>query len=110
MAANANSDLWGKLNAFNVALERRFPNGNDPFQIMTRLLEECGELATEVHIFEDSGVKRKKHGAPDRMRLASEVKGVLVCALQIMRYYGIEDELATSVEQSYQRARTEGLI
>jgi len=104
------SDVWKKLKALNLALEKRFPKGNDPFQIMTRLLEECGELATEVHIFEDSGVKRKKHGAPDKMRMATEVKGVLLCALQVMRYYQIEDEVIASLEQSYQRALKEGLI
>lgn len=43
--------------------------------MMTRLLEECGELATEVHIFEDSGLTRKKHGEPDKMCMANEVKG-----------------------------------
>ena len=106
----AQPDVWGKLKALNLALEKRFPKGNDPFQIMTRLLEECGELATEVHIFEDSGVKRKKHGAPDKMRMATEVKGVLLCALQVMRYYQIEDEVIASLEQSYQRALKEGLI
>jgi NTP pyrophosphatase (non-canonical NTP hydrolase) len=103
-------DLWEKLKALNVALERRFPKGNDPFQMMTRLLEECGELATEVHIFEDSGVKRKKHGAPDKMRMAQEVKGVLLCALQIVRYYAIEEDLVATIEQSYQKAHNEGLI
>ena len=25
----------------------RFPNGNEPFQIATRILEECGEVAQE---------------------------------------------------------------
>ena len=34
----------GKLWQITEGLNRRFPNGNDPFQIMTRLLEECGEL------------------------------------------------------------------
>ena len=44
----------------------RFPDGHDPFQIMTRLLEECGELVQQVNHFQDSGVKRERHGRPDR--------------------------------------------
>ena len=38
-----------KLYAITHGLNRRFPNGNDPFQIMTRLLEESGELAQMVN-------------------------------------------------------------
>lgn len=96
--------LLDKLNTINENLRRRFPDGNDPFRIMTRLLEECGELAEQVHHFEDSGVKRAKHGEPDRAKLAKEVQDVLRCALQVAHYYHIEDELEASVERSYQQA------
>jgi NTP pyrophosphatase (non-canonical NTP hydrolase) len=33
---------------------------------MTRLLEECGELAKEVNHFEGTGIKRQKYGEPDK--------------------------------------------
>ena len=36
---------------------RQFPAGNEPYQIVTRILEECGEVAAEVNHFEKSGVK-----------------------------------------------------
>lgn len=29
-------------------MNARFPEGNEPYQIMTRLLEECGEVAKEA--------------------------------------------------------------
>lgn len=29
---------------------KRFPKGIEPFQMVTRLLEECGEIASEVII------------------------------------------------------------
>ena len=102
--------MFEKLVAINVGLNRSFPDGNEPFQIMTRLLEECGELAAQVHHFEGSGVKREKHRKPDRAKLAKEVQDVLRCALQVVQYYGIEQELEASIEQSYQRQRAEGLI
>jgi NTP pyrophosphatase (non-canonical NTP hydrolase) len=102
--------LWEKLQAINAGFAQRFPTGNNPFQMMTRLLEECGELATEVNIFEDSGIKRQKHGEPDPKRLAQEVKGVLICALQIAQHYGAEAELAESIEYTYQRLQSEGWI
>ena len=52
----------------------RFPNGNEPFQITTRILEECGEVAQEVNRFEKSGVKQQKHGCATKQDLASEIR------------------------------------
>ncbi len=37
--------MWQKLQKINEGLNVRFPDCNNPFMIMTRLLEECGELA-----------------------------------------------------------------
>ena len=70
--------MLDKIKAVNRGLEHKFPGGDAPFQIMTRLLEESGELAQQVNLFEDSGVKRQKYGEPDRAKLAQEVKGVLL--------------------------------
>ncbi|MBI5651054.1 MAG: hypothetical protein HZC40_11520 [Chloroflexi bacterium] len=99
-----------KLYAFARALNRRFPDGNDPFKIMTRLLEESGELAQQINHFEDTGTKHKKYGEPDRAKLAKEVSDVLHCALQVAIYYRIEPELEALIEERYQRAQAEGLI
>jgi len=99
-----------KLTAVTLALNRRFPAWNEPFQIMTRLIEESGELAEQVNHFEGSETKRKKYGEPDKTKMAKEVMDVLRCALQVAMYYGIESELEATIEQSYQRAKAEGLI
>ena len=88
----------------------RFPEGNDPFQIMTRLLEESGELAQQVNHFQDSGVKREKHGEPDRAHLAREVQQVIGAALQVAVYYGVEREVEESFEWTYGRLLQEGHI
>jgi predicted O-methyltransferase YrrM/NTP pyrophosphatase (non-canonical NTP hydrolase) len=88
----------------------RFPDGDEPYQMMTRLLEECGELAQQVNHFEGSGVKREKHGEPDRIALANEIKQAVVCALRVVRYYGIEKELQDSISWSYRRLKEEGHI
>lgn len=91
-------------------LNRRFPQGNEPFQIVTRLAEECGEVASEVGLWEDTGIKRKKHGEPSRESLAGEIKNVLSVAMQIALYYGIEKEVRQSIEASLQRLEKEGLL
>jgi len=53
---------------------KRFPKGNEPYQITARILEECGEVASEVNHFEGSGVKFEKHGEPSKDKLAGEIK------------------------------------
>ena len=102
--------MLNKLLPITKGLNRRFPDGNEPFQIATRLLEECGELAKEVNHFEGTGGKREKYGEPDKAHLAKEVHDVMRVALQIALYYQIEEELEASIEKSYQRMKEEGLI
>jgi len=102
--------MIGKLPTVSKGMKHRFPEGFEPFQIMTRLLEECGELAQEVNHFEGSGVKRQKYGDPDKTRLAHELMQVLRCAYEVAIYYGIEPELEADLEQAYQRLKAEGHI
>ena len=73
-------------------------------------LEECGELAEQVNHFEGTGVKRQKHGEPDKAKLAKEVLDVLHCTLQIAQHYGVEQELDAAIERSYQRLKSDGFI
>ena len=102
-------DTLEKPYAICRGLNRRFAAGNAPFQTMTRLLEECGELAEQVNHFEGKGVKREKHGEPDKAKLAKEVQDVLRGALQVAMYCGIEEQVKASIEKTYQRVKEEGL-
>lgn len=70
---------------FKIArgLNNKYPKGNEPYQIMTRILEECGEVAKEVNNWEDSGVKRLKHGEPGREKLAHEIRQSLTALLSL---------------------------
>jgi NTP pyrophosphatase (non-canonical NTP hydrolase) len=89
---------------------RRFPEGDDPFRMMTRLLEECGELAEQVNHFEGAGVKREKHGEPDRTKLAHEICDVLTCVARVIDHYHVEAEVAAAIEWIYQRLQNEDFI
>lgn len=91
-------------------MTKRFPNGNEPYQIMTRLLEECGEVAKEVNHFENSGTKALRHGEPSKEKLAGEVKDVLNALMQLVLYYGIEKELEAAVSKSIGQLTEEGYI
>ena len=92
------------------ASNRRFPEGVEPFQMVTRLMEECGEVAAEVNLWEGSGLKRQKHGEPRKEDLANEIRQAMVELAKIARYYHAEQELEDSIARSLARSRAEGLI
>ncbi len=89
---------------------KRFPDGNKPYQIVTRILEECGEVASEVNHFENSGIKNLKHGEPSKEKLASEIKQALNALVQLAIYYECQAELEESIDYSLERMKNEGLI
>ena len=71
-------DYFDRLVRNVAGLNAKFPDGNDPFQIMTRLCEEAGELAQAVIHIERGGAKVEKYGLPDLEHLADEVPQVYV--------------------------------
>ena len=92
------------------ASNKRFPKGVEPFQMATRLLEECGEVAAEINHWEDSGLKRKKRGEPRKEDLANELRQSMVELFKISVYYHLENELEASINESLCRSKSEGLI
>lgn len=99
-----------KLFKIAEGLNAKFPDGNDPFMIVTRLAEECGEVAAEVNRFEGKGVKVERRGAPDRAKLAKELQDVMRAVLHLTLYYDLRAELAASVDEYYRRVVSEGLV
>lgn len=93
-----------------LAANKRFPDGVDPFQMVSRVLEECGEVAKEVNHWEGTGIKREKYGEPSKEALANELRQAIVALFQLAAYYSVEAELEESIERSLRRSREEGLI
>lgn len=94
-------DNLAKIRQINQHLTERFPTHNEPFHILARLMEECGELAEQVHIFEAVGIKRQKHGAPSHTQLAKEIQDVLRVVLQLTEHYDLWAELDRSIDRSF---------
>ena len=92
------------------ASNKRFPEGVNPYQMATQLLEECGEVAAEINHWEGSGLKRQKHGEPSKENLANELRQAIVALFKIAVYYSVEDELEQSINKSLQGSKSEGLI
>lgn len=99
-----------KLYKLAQGLMKRFPKGVEPYQMATRLAEECGEVASEISHWENSGIKRLKHGEPSKVKMAGELKNVLSCVMQIATYYGVQDELEQTIDDSLARLKNEGHI
>lgn len=99
-----------RLYAIAGGLNKAFPDGNEPFKIVTRLAEECGELAAEVNHWERTGAKVKKLGEPSKENLAHEIQHVITAALQIALYYGVDKELEASLEASCENLKKEGFL
>jgi NTP pyrophosphatase (non-canonical NTP hydrolase) len=103
-------DYFDRLVRNVAGLNAKFPDGDDPFQIMTRLCEEAGELAQAVNHVERSGVKVEKYGPPDLAHLADEVHHVLRAALAVATHYNIVDEVRASVDRSAARLNADGYL
>ena len=99
-----------KLYAICEGLNNRFPGNRDPFRILARLTEECGEIASQVHQLEGIGRKPEKHGEPDKTKLAKEIQDVMTAVLSMAMQYGVEEELEKSIDKHYQMVIDEGLI
>ncbi len=102
--------MFAELITMAKGMNNRFPEGNKPYEIMTRLLEECGEVAKEVNHFENSGTKSLRHGEPSKEKLAGEIRDVLNALMQLTVYYQVEGELEEAVKKSIESLMGEGCI
>lgn len=103
-------ETFAALKAIVEALDRRFPDGNSAFQRVSRLAEECGELAAAVNHKENMGIKQQKHGQATDEHLVKELQDVLRATLGIARHYGLEDQLEQSIEDFYKAYQKDGFI
>ncbi|HSW74338.1 MAG TPA: MazG nucleotide pyrophosphohydrolase domain-containing protein [Candidatus Saccharimonadales bacterium] len=108
--ADQELETFVALKSIVEALDKRFPNGNSAFQRVSRLAEECGELASAVNHKENMGIKSQKHGEANDENLVKELQDVLRSTLGIARHYGLEDKLEKSIEDFYRSYQRDGLI
>jgi NTP pyrophosphatase (non-canonical NTP hydrolase) len=103
-------ETYAALTVIVDALDRRFPDGNDIFQRVSRLCEESGELASAVNHREKMGLKQDKYGSSDDEHLVKEVQDVMRACLGIARHYHLEDALEKSIQEFYTEYESKGHI
>ena len=91
-------------------MNNRFPEENDAFQITTRILEECGEVAKEVNRFEKSGTKVLRHGNGTKEDLAGEIKDAMNALMQLAIYYDAVEQVQESINNAIEQLKNEGYI
>lgn len=79
----------------------RYPEGNEPFRILSRMTEELGEVAAEISHLERTGAKVLKRGEPDRKALGYEIEDLLHTALTLARWYGVEDAVDEAAQKAH---------
>ncbi len=99
-----------KLQQLAEGMNNRFPNGNDAFQITTRILEECGEVAKEVNRLEKSGTKVLRHGNGTKEDLAGEIKDAMNALMQLAIYYDAFEQVQGAINSSLEQLKKEGYI
>jgi len=107
---NQELETFAALRSIVEALDKRFPDGNSAFQRVSRLAEECGELAAAVNHKEKMGIKLQKHGEATDENLVKELQDVLRSTLGIARHYGLEEQLEQSIEDFYKAYQKDGFI
>jgi NTP pyrophosphatase (non-canonical NTP hydrolase) len=98
------------VNEVNRGFATKYPKGIEPFQIMTRILEDAGELAQQVNLFEGSGIKQEKHGEPNRAHLAHEAFGLLITLFQLIDYYELHQLVQETLESARGNLRRDGYL
>ena len=99
-----------RLSVLAQGMNNRFPEGNTSYQIVTRILEECGEVASEVNHFENSGTKIERYGTASMENLAGEIKDAMNALMQLALYYDVVSEVEEAVEKSIANLTNEGYI
>ena len=99
-----------KLKQLAEGMNNRFPDGNYAFQIATRILEECGEVAKEVNRLEKSGTKVLRHGNGTKEALAGEIKDAMNALMQLAIYYDVVEQVQESINNAIIQLQNEGYI
>ncbi len=99
-----------KLQQLAEGMNNRFPEGNQSFQIVTRILEECGEVAKEVNRLERSGTKVLRHGDGTKEDLATEIKDAMNALMQLAIYYDAVEQVNVSINNAIEQLTNEGYI
>jgi len=78
-----------EIQQFVKKIAEKFPEKEDAFDMLARLTEECGEVASEIRKIEKKGSKVYFNLSTSKEKLADELVDVLNVIASIANLYGL---------------------
>jgi len=78
-----------EIQQFVKKIAEKFPEKEDAFDMLARLTEECGEVASEIRKIEKKGSKVYFNLSTSKEKLAEELVDVLNVIASIANLYGL---------------------
>jgi len=103
-------DSLSKISIVAQALTKRFPNGDEPFKIVSRLLEESGEVSWELNHYERKNISLMRNCRDNKENLVTETYQVMIALNQLLQYYNLSDLFARKIEEVYKEYQDKGYI
>ena len=94
-------DLLDNIKEIASSLNEKYPEGNEPSKIISRLSEALGELAKVVNHYTKSSVRDDKKNSLVRIKVAGECRDAVRSIMQIVDYYDLGKEFTSEVEKTY---------
>lgn len=103
-------DLLNKISLIAQAQSKRFPNGDEPFKIMSRLLEECGEVSWELNHYERANVSVERNCKDNKENIVNEAFQVVMVLNQLLQYFDLSEDFVNKIEMVYKEFQDKGYI
>jgi len=82
-------------------MAEKFPEEEDALDMLARLTEECGEVASEIRKMEKKGSKVYFSISTDKEKLADELVDVLNVIASIANFYGLNIDTESDRRNAY---------
>lgn len=103
-------DSLSKISLVAQAQTKRFPNGDEPFKIVSRLLEESGEVSWELNHYERKNISFMRNCRDNKENLVTETYQVMIALNQLLQYYDLSDLFTRKIEEVYREYQDKGYI
>jgi len=92
------------------AQTKRFPNGNDPFKIVSRLLEESGEVAWELNHYDRKGISLECKNKDGKREIMCEMYQVMISLCHLLQYYDLQNDFRDRIDEVYKEYMEKNLL
>ncbi len=100
-------DMLMKISSAQTTL---FPHGDEPFKIGCRILEEAGEVVSELNHYERRGISTEKGNSDGKEHMALEAFQVCEEVCQLLQFFDLTDDFKECILGNYNDYIEKGYI